>query len=105
MSAHEAMVRITDVEERIVHWLLAGSCIFCLLTGLGLMFQSWSFIPTLFGGYYATKLMHIFAGVVFSGMLVRSYFMWKKDCVFEPDDMGWVLKAGGYLWPVENLPP
>ena len=33
------------------------------------------------------------------------YFMWKKDCEFEPDDLGWVLKAGGYLWPVENLPP
>ncbi len=34
MSAHEEnMVRVTDVEERIVHWLLAGSCIFCLITG------------------------------------------------------------------------
>lgn len=105
MSAHEEMVRVTDAEERIVHWVLAGSCLFCLLTGLGLMFHSWSIIPSLLGGYYATKLMHIYAGAVFSGMLVYSYIMWKKNCEFEPDDMKWVLKAGGYLWPVKDLPP
>jgi formate dehydrogenase subunit gamma len=99
------MVRITDVEERVVHWLLAGSCLFCLLTGLGLMFHSWSIIPTLLGGYYAAKLMHIFSGVVFTGVLVRSWFMWKRDCEFEPQDLQWVSKAGGYLWPVKDLPP
>jgi len=105
MSAQEAIVRITDGEERISHWLLAGTCLFCLLTGLGLMFQSWNIIPALLGGYYATKLMHIYSGVIFTGMLVRSYFMWKKDCEFESDDLKWVLKAGGYLWPVKDLPP
>jgi len=106
MSAHEEnMVRITDVEERVVHWVLAASCIFCVISGIGLMFHSWSFIPTLLGGYYATKLMHIYSGVIFAGMLVYSWYMWKKDCEFEESDLQWVLKAGGYLWPVKDLPP
>ncbi|HWR68158.1 MAG TPA: formate dehydrogenase subunit gamma [Desulfomonilia bacterium] len=105
MSSHEAVVRITDAEERIVHWLLAASCLFCLFTGLGLQFQAWNIISTILGGYYATKLMHIYSGVVFTGMLVYSYFMWKKDCEFESADLQWVLKAGGYLWPVKDLPP
>jgi formate dehydrogenase subunit gamma len=105
MSAHEGMVRVTDPVERIAHWIMAGTCLFCIFTGLGLMFQSWSFIPTLLGGYYATKWMHIFSGVIFAFGLVYGYFMWKKDCVFEPDDLGWILQGGGYLWETDKLPP
>ncbi len=104
MSAHGDMIKITDGVERTVHWLLAGSCLFCLISGLGLMFHSWSFIPHILGGYYAAKWMHIFSGVIFIPALVYSYFMWKKDCLFEPDDLNWILKAGGYLWEVKELP-
>ena len=32
----EGMVYVTSLQERIVHWLLAGSCLFALFTGLGL---------------------------------------------------------------------
>lgn len=105
MSHHTATVTVTDAEERIVHWILAASCLFCVISGIGLMYHSWSFIPTLFGGYYATKWMHIFSGVVFTLALGYSFFMWRKDCMFEPSDLQWVLKGGGYLWPVKDLPP
>ena len=106
MSHHtKEMIKVTDATERIAHWILAGSCLFCLISGLGLMFHSWSIIPTLFGGYYATKWMHIFSGVIFAMALGYAYFMWKKDCVFEPDDLGWILQGGGYLWPTDKLPP
>jgi formate dehydrogenase subunit gamma len=106
MSAHDNnLVRITDVEERLVHWVLAASCLFCLISGIGLMYHSWSIIPTLLGGHYAAKMMHIYSGVIFTGMLFYSAYLWKKDCRFEESDLQWVLKAGGYLWPVENLPP
>ncbi|MEN6447147.1 MAG: formate dehydrogenase subunit gamma [Syntrophaceae bacterium] len=105
MSAQEGMVRVTDPVERIAHWILAVSCLFCVLTGLGLMFHSWSVIPELLGGYYATKWMHIFSGVIFTFSLVYGYFMWKKDCEFEEDDLGWILQGGGYLWQTTKLPP
>jgi len=105
MSANERMVRVTDPVERIAHWILAGSCLFCLLTGLGFMFHSWSIIPTILGGYYATKWMHIFSGVIFSFSLAYGYIMWKKDCEFEKDDLGWILQGGGYLWETNKLPP
>ena len=99
------MVRVTDPIERIAHWLLAGSCLFCLFTGLGLMFRSWDFIPALLGGLYATKWMHIFSGVVFAFTLIYAFMMWKKDCAFEPDDAKWIAQGGGYLWKTNNLPP
>jgi len=33
MVSKEDMVRITDVEERITHWILAGSFLIALITG------------------------------------------------------------------------
>lgn len=105
MSSHESVVRITDVQERIVHWLMAASCIFCLITGLGLAYHAWHIIPTMLGGLYATKLMHIYSGVIFAGTFAFAFFLWRKDCAFEAADLQWVLKAGGYLWPVKDLPP
>jgi formate dehydrogenase subunit gamma len=105
MSAHEDLIKVTDGIERVVHWILAGSCLFCLITGIGFMYHSWSFIAALLGGHYAMKWMHIFSGIAFAAAFVYSYFMWKKDCFFEPSDLQWVLKGGGYLWPVKDLPP
>ncbi len=106
MSHHDKnIVIVTDAEERIVHWVLAGTCLFCLITGLGFMFPSWTFIANFLGGYYAMKWMHIFSGLGFTVALIYSFFLWKKDCIFEESDLQWVLKAGGYLWPVKDLPP
>ena len=106
MSHHTTdMVRVTDPVERIAHWILAGTCLLCLITGLGFMFHAWEIIPTIFGGYYATKWIHIFSGVVFALALGYAYWMWKKDCVFEKDDLGWILQGGGYLWETDKLPP
>ncbi len=104
-STKEKMVYVTTAEERIIHWLLAGSCLFALLSGLGLMFHSWEIIPTLLGGYYATKWMHIFAGVVFAFSLVAASIMWWDHCKFVADDAKWVAQAGGYLWEAHDLPP
>jgi len=105
MAKQEGMVRVTDATERITHWLLAGSCLFALLTGIGLMFHQWEIIPTLLGGYYATKWMHIFSGVVFAVSLIAAMIMWWNECRFVADDGKWILQAGGYLWEAKDLPP
>lgn len=98
-------IYVTTLEERIVHWLLAGSCLFALFTGLGLMFHSFDFIPALLGGRYAMKWMHIFSGVVFALSLLAASIMWWEHCKFVPDDLKWVQQAGGYLWEAHDLPP
>jgi formate dehydrogenase subunit gamma len=107
MSQHtdNTKVRITDGWERIGHWTLAASCLFCVISGLGLMFHHWSIIPTILGGYYATKWLHIFSGVIFALTLLWAYWKWNRDCKFEKDDLGWIMQAGGYLWEAKNLPP
>ncbi len=104
-NMREGMVYVTTADERIVHWLLAGSCLFALFTGLGLMFHSFTFIPAMLGGHYAMKWMHIFSGVVFSFSLLAASIFWWKHVKFVPDDVKWVQQAGGYLWEAHNLPP
>ncbi len=99
------MIRVTSPVERLSHWVLAVSCLICLITGLGFMFRTWEVIPSLFGGYYAAKWIHIFSGVIFTMSLINAFFMWRKDCAFEKDDLGWIIQGGGYLWEAKNLPP
>lgn len=98
-------IYVTSIEERIIHWLLAGGCLFALFTGLGLMFHSFDFIPALMGGHYAMKWMHIFSGVIFASALIAASIMWWEHCKFVPDDLKWVKQAGGYLWEARDLPP
>ena len=100
MSHHDKnIIQVTDAGERVIHWILAGTCLFCVITGIGFMYHS-DFIAYSLGGYYSMKWMHIFSGIGFTVAFICSFLMWKKDCVFEESDLLWVLKGGGYLWPV-----
>jgi len=105
MPGKQGMVRTTDAIERMTHWILAGSFLAALITGLGLMFHHFSIIPTVLGGYYATKWMHIFSGVVFGISLIAAIPMWWKECLFVEGDGKWIFRGGGYLWKASDLPP
>ena len=37
-------VQVTDSYERILHWMLAISCLLLCVTGLGMMFQTFNFV-------------------------------------------------------------
>ncbi|MEA2100958.1 MAG: formate dehydrogenase subunit gamma [Thermodesulfobacteriota bacterium] len=99
------MVRVSTIDERIAHWVLAVSCLFALFTGLGFMFHHWNIIPEILGGYYAMKWLHIFSGTVFGMSLVYVTIMWWNECTFDKTDGQWIMQAGGYLWEAKNLPP
>ena len=55
-------VQVTDSYERIVHWMLAISCLLLCITGLGMMFQIFNFFGALVGGLKNLKLVHNFTG-------------------------------------------
>ena len=102
----KGMILVTDGYERVVHWLMALSCILLLITGLGMMFQTFNFIGAFFGGLKSLKLVHNFCGLVFAVALVLAVRMWWKEAgvfVF-PEDLEWIKVAGGYLWHVDKVP-
>lgn len=102
----KGLIQVTDSYERIVHWMLAFSCLCLCITGLGMMFQSFNFLGTIVGGLKNLKLIHNFAGLFFGISLVLAIRMWWKEAgifVF-PEDLDWIKSAGGYLWHVDKVP-
>jgi formate dehydrogenase subunit gamma len=102
----KGLIKVTDAYERVVHWMLAGSCLLLCVTGLGMMFQSFNFIGTIMGGLIAVKYIHNFTGLFFLIALVLAIRMWWHEAgVFSmPEDLDWMMCAGGYLWHVDHVP-
>ena len=73
------MIQVTDSYERIVHWLLAISCILLCVSGLGMMFESFNFLGTIVGGLKNLKLIHNFSGLIFAVGLILAIRMWWKE--------------------------
>jgi formate dehydrogenase subunit gamma len=101
----KGLVQVTDSYERIVHWMVAFSCICLCISGLGMMFQSFNFLGTIVGGLKNLKLVHNFTGLIFAVSLALVIRMWWKEAgvfVF-PEDLEWFKTAGGYLWHVDKV--
>ncbi len=96
--ATSARIEVTTAFERVVHWVLAISCLLLVVTGLGLLYKSWAIIPALFGGALALKKVHDFSAWVFMISLIPTFFMWLRDCSgIDKDDVEWFKVVGGYL--------
>lgn len=102
----KGLIKATDGYERIIHWMLALSCIFLFITGLGLMFRSFNFIGEIMGGMHALKYFHNFTGLIFGVSVFLAIRMWWKEAgvLSMPEDLEWMMCAGGYLWHVDKVP-
>jgi formate dehydrogenase subunit gamma len=99
------MVRKSSTGEIINHWILAVSCILLIFTGYGFLFQLKP-IGNLFGGFNAMKVVHNWAGVVFTVSLVATLFHYLRESLdFGHDDWQWIKVGGGYLSHKVKVPP
>jgi len=113
MAKPKNLIQASTAFERVIHWVLGGSCLFLFLTGFGLMFHSLSFIAKLFppipylaaGGHESMKLFHNLCGLLFAVSFLPALLIWGKDTLFiNKEDIEWFKVMGGYLWEVENVP-
>ncbi len=102
----KGLIQATDWYERLVHWMLALSCLFLCITGLAMMFHSFNSIANLMGGLRLLKYLHNFTGLFFGLALLLAIKMWWHEAgVFSmPEDLEWIKVAGGYLWHVDQVP-
>jgi formate dehydrogenase subunit gamma len=104
-NGNKDMVYITTAFERWVHWLLAGSCIYLFLTGMGFMFHSLAFIPTFIGGHLVPKYAHNYVGIVYFVVANLGILVWREDAGrFYGYDWQWLKRGGGYLKSLDDLP-
>jgi len=102
----KGMIKVTSGYERFVHWVLAISCLLLCFTGLGIMYKELNFFGVIFGGLKGLSTVHDIMAVVFAISLVLAIVMWWKEAgifVF-PEDLDWIMTAGGYLWHVDKVP-
>lgn len=106
MLPKKGMIKATDGFERIIHWWLAITCIILIISGLGMMFQSFNFLGTPISGLKNLKMVHNFTGLLFIPALFFAILIWWREAgIFKfPDDLEWIKVAGGYLWHVDNVP-
>lgn len=91
------MVRKATGTEIVNHWVLAISCILLIITGYGFLFRIEG-IFALFGSNQAMKIIHNWAGVVFSLSLLMTMANYLREALdLGKDDWEWMRMGGGYL--------
>jgi formate dehydrogenase subunit gamma len=99
------MIRKSDNDEIVNHWILAGSCILLIITGFAFLFHL-EFVTSVFGGPNGMKTVHNWLGVVFVLSLLYSMRHYFKDALeYDEDDVQWFKVAGGYLSHKVTVPP
>ena len=99
-------VVVTTPTERVVHWVLAVSCLLLVVTGLMMAFRSFQPLASIFGGYRAVIAIHGISGLFFTVSLIWAITIWKKDAgSLNSDDIDWLKAAGGYLWDAKIPAP
>ncbi len=91
------MVRKASTEEIVNHWILAVSCLLLMITGYAFLFKLEP-IYAVFGGNASMKVVHNWAGVVFTLSLVGTIFNYLGESLtYDADDWAWIKMGGGYL--------
>ncbi|HXX31471.1 MAG TPA: formate dehydrogenase subunit gamma [Myxococcaceae bacterium] len=90
----ERIVRHT-YASRVMHWLVGGSFILSLLTGLPIWTPIFGWMAYLFGGLQVCRWLHPFLGVVFSAGLLWMAASWWSQMSMTAKDREWL--SPGYF--------
>lgn len=99
------MVRKAGAFEILNHWVLAMSFFVLTVSGFGFLFHLEQ-LNSIFGSYNQMKDIHNWLGVVFSVSLFFTIFYYLIESLsISGDDIGWILKGGGYFSKKAQVPP
>jgi formate dehydrogenase subunit gamma len=78
-----------NFRERMVHWAAAISYVYLLLTGLA-FWSPWLFwIAVVLGGGSVSRVLHPWAGLVFTFAVILMYGLWAEQMREAPGDKAW----------------
>jgi formate dehydrogenase subunit gamma len=102
---HGHVLRYT-FPERLIHWIAAGSYLYLLGTGLA-FWTPWMFwVAVALGGGQISRMLHPWAGLVFTGTVLYMYRMWSKQMRFDDVDRQWWKSLQYYIQNQdEKMPP
>lgn len=91
--------------ERVVHWVVAVSFLYLLLSGLALFYPPFYWLAGLLGGGPVIRYWHPIVGLVFVASLVAMAVMWARDMRLEPHDREWLRHVRDYAVGEEERVP
>jgi formate dehydrogenase subunit gamma len=102
---HDRVLRY-ELHERLTHWVAAGSFIYLMLTGLA-FWSPWLFwLATAFGGPQISRMLHPWAGLVFTAAILYMYAMWSAQMRTTETDKAWWRAVGHYMRNEDDkMPP
>jgi formate dehydrogenase subunit gamma len=102
---HGHVLRYT-FPERMVHWVAAGSYLYLLATGLA-FWSPWMFwLAVALGGGQISRMLHPWAGLIFTGSVVYMYRMWSAQMGFTDVDREWWKSLHYYVRNEDDkMPP
>lgn len=102
---HGHVLRYT-LKERLTHWVAAFSYIYLMLTGLAFWSPSLFWIAAIFGGGPLARILHPWAGLIFTVAVCFMFGMWSHQMKFEPVDKEWWRSLHYYITNQDDkMPP
>ncbi|MDO8127754.1 MAG: formate dehydrogenase subunit gamma [Candidatus Brocadiales bacterium] len=86
-----------SLRERLVHWTVAVSFVYLMLSGLALYFPRLYWIASLLGGGTTIRVWHPYVGVVFIVAFTIMFYPWKRCMLLYPEDWEWLRNIWSYI--------
>jgi formate dehydrogenase subunit gamma len=88
--------------ERIVHWAVAATFVYVMLTGLALFWPPFFWLAGLFGGGPTIRVWHPIVGVIFAAVLIVMWITWARDLKVDREDREWLKHVREYATGQEH---
>lgn len=86
-----------SIRERLVHWVVALSFTYLMLSGLALYFPRLYWISSMLGGGTTIRVWHPYAGLVFIAGCMIMFYSWARCMLLYPEDREWLLNIWSYI--------
>lgn len=102
---HDHVLRY-NFNERMNHWVAAGSFIYLMLTGLA-FWSPWLFwMASALGGAELSRMLHPWVGLVFFVSVCYMYALWSSQMRHDPVDSEWWKSLHYYIRNEDDkMPP
>lgn len=90
-------VRRYSLGERILHWFVALTFIYLMLSGFALGYPRMSWLYNVLGGGQTVRSLHPIVGVGFTVAVVLMLVVWARDMRLSSVDREWGRRLGTYV--------